>query len=108
MWAACGAELAEGAAFVLQTVGFDERLGRAGAVVTGEGRLDATTLAGKVVNEVSRRAHDAGVPVHAVVGHDATTSADRRALGLASIREASTAAELADAAAELGRELGGG
>jgi glycerate kinase len=108
LWAACGAELAEGAAFVLQTVGFDERLGRAGAVVTGEGRLDATTLAGKVVNEVSRRAHDAGVPVHAVVGHDATTSADRRALGLASIREASTAAELADAAAELGRELGGG
>ena len=107
LWAACGAELAEGAAFVLQTVGFDERLGRAGAVVTGEGRLDATTLAGKVVNEVSRRAHDAGVPVHAVVGHDATTSADRRALGLASIREASTAAELADAAAELGRELGG-
>jgi glycerate kinase len=108
LWAACGAELAEGAAFVLQTVGFDERLGRAGAVVTGEGRLDATTLAGKVVNEVSRRAHDAGVPVHAVVGQDATTSADRRALGLASIREASTAAELADAAAELGRELGGG
>ena len=108
LWAACGAELAEGAAFILRTVGFDERLGRAGAVVTGEGRLDATTLVGKVVSQVSRRAHDAGVPVHAVVGQDATTSADRGALGLASIREASTAAELADAAAELGRELGGG
>jgi glycerate kinase len=108
LWAACGAELAEGAAFVLQTVGLDERLGRVGAVVTGEGRLDATTLAGKVVSEVSRRARDAGVPVHAVVGQDATTPADRRALGLASIREASTAAELADVAAELGRELGGG
>ncbi len=108
LWAACGAELAEGAAFILRTVGFDERLGRAGAVVTGEGRLDATTLVGKVVSQVSRRAHDAGVPVHAVVGQDATTLADRGALGLASIREASTAAELADAAAELGRELAGG
>ena len=106
LWAACGAELAEGAAFVLQTVGFDERLRRAGTVVTGEGRLDATTVAGKVVSRVSRLAQEAGVAVHAVVGQDATTSADRRALGLASIREASTAAELADAAAELDRELG--
>jgi glycerate 2-kinase len=82
--------------------------GKPTPVVTGEGRLDATTLAGKVVSEVARHTHDAGVPVHAVVGEDATTPADRRALRLASIREASTAAELADAAAELGRELGGG
>jgi len=106
LWASYGAQLAPGAAFVLETVGFDQRLGRAGAVVTGEGRLDASTLAGKVVSEVSRRARDAGVPAHAVVGQDATTPADRRALGLGSIREASTAAELAAAAAELGRELG--
>ena len=106
LWAAGGAALAKGAAFVLQTVGFDERLRRAGTVVTGEGRLDATTVAGKVVSRVSRLAQEAGVAVHAVVGQDATTSADRRALGLASIREASTAAELADAAAELDRELG--
>ena len=73
--------------------------------MTGEGRLDATTVAGKVVSVVARRAHDAGVPVHAVVGEDATTPDDRRALGLASVREASTTAELADAAAELEGEL---
>jgi glycerate kinase len=108
LWAACGAELADGAAFVLQAVGFDQRLRGADAVVTGEGRLDATTVAGKVVSEVTRRAHRAGVPVHAVVGRDATTAADRRALGLASIREASTTAELAAAAAQLGAELGPG
>jgi glycerate kinase len=105
LWATCGAELADGAAFVLETVGFDERLRSAVAVVTGEGKLDATTLAGKVVSEVARHAHDAGVPVHAVVGEDATTPADRRALGLTSIREASTAAEIADAGAELARGL---
>ena len=108
LWAAYGAELADGAAFVLETVGFGERLASAGAVVTGEGRLDATTVAGKLVSEVARRARDAGVPVHAVVGRDATTPADRGALGLASIREASTVAEIAAAAAELGAELGGG
>jgi glycerate 2-kinase len=101
LWAACGAELVDGAAFVLQTVGFDGRLRNAGAVVTGEGRLDATTLAGKIVSEVARRAREAGVPVHAVVGEDATTAADRRSLGLGSIREASTVAELAAAGAEL-------
>ena len=50
LWAACGAELADGAAYVLETVSFDERLAGASAVVTGEGRLDATTLAGKVVS----------------------------------------------------------
>jgi glycerate kinase len=105
LWAACGAELADGAAFVLQTVGFEGRLRSAGAVVTGEGRLDATTLAGKIVSEVARRAHEAGVPVHAVVGKDATTPAERQALKLDSIREASTVAELADAGAELARGL---
>ena len=105
LWAACGAELADGAAFVLEAVGFDERLRGAVAVVTGEGRLDATTLAGKVVSEVARRARRACVPAHAVVGRNATTPADRRALGLASIREASTAAELAAAAAQLADEI---
>ena len=108
LWAAFGARLVDGAPFVLETVGFDERLARAGAVVTGEGRLDGTSLTGKVVGTVAHRARRAGVPVHAVVGQDATSAADRRALGLVSIREASTPAELALAAAELGRELDGG
>lgn len=106
LWAACSAELVEGAPFVLSTVDFDARLRGATAVVTGEGRLDATTLAGKVVSEVARRARLAGIPAHAVVGEDATTAADRRALGLASIRRASTMDELGSAAAELARELG--
>jgi glycerate kinase len=108
LWGARGAELADGAAFILEAVGFDDRLREVAAVVTGEGRLDATTLAGKLVSEVARRARDAGVPVHAVAGRDATTETDRAALGLASIRTASTRPELADAAAALGAELRGG
>jgi glycerate 2-kinase len=105
LWATCGAELADGAAFVLETVEFDARLRRAAAVVTGEGQLDSTTLAGKLVSEVARRARDAGVPVHAVVGRDATTAAEKHVLGLDSIREASTADEIARAADALAGEV---
>ena len=108
LWAVCGAELVDGAAFVLSSVDFDVRLRGATAAVTGEGRLDATTLAGKAVSEVAGRARLAGIPAHAVVGEDATTAADRQTLGLASIREASTAEELASTAAVLARDLGSG
>jgi glycerate kinase len=106
LWAVCGAELVDGASFVMGSVDFDVRLRGALAVVTGEGRLDTTTLAGKAVGQVARRARLAGIPAHAFVGEDATTTVDRRALGLASIDEASTAEELARAAAALARDLG--
>ena len=68
LWAAFGAELAPGAAFVLDAVGFDARMRSARAVVTGEGRLDRQSLVGKVVSEVATRARQAGVPCHAIVG----------------------------------------
>jgi glycerate kinase len=105
LWAAYGAELADGARYIATRVGLDDRLRDAAAVVTGEGQLDATTLEGKTVSEVARRAATARVPVHAVVGRDASTAAERRALGLASVREASTPEELAAAAAALARDL---
>ena len=68
LWAAFGAELVPGAAFVLDAVGFDARMRAARAVVTGEGRLDRQSLAGKAVSEVATRARQAGVPCHAIVG----------------------------------------
>jgi glycerate kinase len=51
--AALGADLVPGAATVLDLVGFDAS--RHDVVVTGEGRVDATTLEGKVPMEVARR-----------------------------------------------------
>ena len=54
-----GAELVPGAATVLDLVGFDPS--RYDLVVTGEGRVDATTRAGKVPFEVARRCAEAGV-----------------------------------------------
>ncbi|HEX3263513.1 MAG TPA: glycerate kinase [Solirubrobacterales bacterium] len=105
LWATHGAELADGARYIAERVGLDDRIRDAVAVVTGEGRLDATTLEGKTVSEVARRATAARVPLHAVVGQDASTEAERRALALASVREASTAEELTRAATALAREL---
>lgn len=54
-----GAELVPGAATVLDLVGFDPS--RYDLVVTGEGRVDATTAEGKVPFEVARRCAEAGV-----------------------------------------------
>lgn len=67
LWAH-GARLVAGAPYVLDAVGFDRRLAAASLVVTGEGRLDATSWRGKVVGAVARRAARAGVPCHAIVG----------------------------------------
>jgi glycerate kinase len=105
LWATYGAELADGARYIAERVGLDDRMRDAVAVVTGEGRLDATTLEGKTVSEVARRAAAARVPVHAIVGQDASTEAERRALALTSVRQASTGEELTRAAAALAREL---
>ena len=68
MKAFLGAELQPGIEIVLDTVKFGETLAGAGLVFTGEGRLDAQSLHGKVVAGVARRARKAGVPVVAVVG----------------------------------------
>ncbi len=103
LWAAHGARLAPGAPWVLDAVGFDARLARARAVVTGEGRMDAQTLMGKIAGEVAGRAREAGVPCHAVVGRNDLDPADQRVLGLGRIVEAGDDAALEAA----GRELAG-
>jgi glycerate kinase len=59
--ASLGAELVEGAAAVLDLVGFDERAAGCDVVVTGEGTVDETTREGKAPGEVARRAGAAGI-----------------------------------------------
>ncbi|MGH2863691.1 MAG: glycerate kinase family protein [Solirubrobacteraceae bacterium] len=97
LWARYGATLVPGAEWVLDALGFDERIARAGAVITGEGRLDAQTLEGKLVSQIAGRARGAGVPVHAVVGGCALTRAERAQLALATVHEAHDRLELAGA-----------
>ena len=103
LWAYCGATLVEGASFVLDTVGFDERLRVARFAVSGEGRFDEQTLTGKAVAEVARRCRSSGVPLHVVAGSSALAPDRVEQLGVASVREATTLEELEDAGSELGR-----
>ncbi len=55
--------LVSGAAWVLDRLGFEERLRTAAGVLTGEGVFDATSLAGKTPGLVIRRALNANIPV---------------------------------------------
>jgi len=94
LWAASGAELVPGASYVLDAVDFDARMRAARAVVTGEGKIDQQSLAGKVVSEVATRARQAGVPCYAVVGTRELDSFGARVLDLQAILEASTLVEI--------------
>jgi glycerate kinase len=105
LWARYGARLEPGATFVLEHLDFDARMRAARAVVVGEGRLDATTLEGKIAGEVATRARQAGVPCHAIVGSSAIDPLSARILDLQVILEASTPAELQAAGEDLGRRL---
>jgi glycerate kinase len=105
LWAAFAAELVPGAAFVLDLLDFDSRMRAARAVVTGEGRLDLQSLAGKAVSEVATRARQSGVPCHAIVGRRALDAFGARVLDLQAVIEASTLHELREAGAELARLL---
>lgn len=64
----CRAEMRLGIDVVLDAIGFDERLSHTDLVITGEGRLDDQTSAGKAMAGVKARAHARGVPVAAIVG----------------------------------------
>jgi glycerate 2-kinase len=94
LWAQHGARLVSGAAYVLDAIGFDDRMRAAAFVVTGEGRLDQQTLQGKIVGEVATRCRQGGVACHAVVGVNALEPFQERILDLASVTEAPTLEEL--------------
>jgi glycerate kinase len=64
--AALGAKLRSGFDVVAEAVGLRERLAQADLVVTGEGKLDASSLNGKVVGGVLRRT---AKPVAVIAGY---------------------------------------
>ena len=81
--ALAGARLCPGADLVLDAIGFDRRLKGASLLVTGEGRLDRQTLAGKAPYAAALRARSLGVPVVAVAGSLHCSGDDLERLGLA-------------------------
>lgn len=105
LWAALHAELVAGASFVLDAVDFDRRMRAARAVVTGEGRLDEQSLAGKAVSEVCTRARQSGVSCYAIVGGCELDSFGLRILDLQAALEAGTSAKLRAAGRRLAELL---
>ena len=101
LWAKLGARLVAGAPFVLDAIDFDRRMLASAAVIVGEGRLDVTSLQGKVVSEIATRARQSGVPAYAIVGSCALEPFDARILDLHEIREAGNVRSLAEAARSL-------
>ena len=69
--ALCGARLRPGFATVAELVGLREAVSWADAVVTGEGQLDGSSFAGKVVGGVLDLCGALGTDIHLVVGRDA-------------------------------------
>jgi len=63
-----GGRLRPGMEIVADLLGLDETIAQADLVITGEGRLDRQTLAGKVPMGVARLASARGVPVIAIAG----------------------------------------
>jgi glycerate kinase len=78
-----GAELTPGAPLVLDALGFDRRLEGARLCITGEGRLDATSAAGKAPAAVAAACARAGVPCVALCGELALGPGAIRRLGFA-------------------------
>jgi glycerate 2-kinase len=101
LWHEHGAHLVAGAPFVLEALDIDRRMLAARAVIVGEGRLDATSLQGKIAAEIATRARQHGVPAHAIVGSCALDRFDARILDLQEIREAGDEASMELAATAL-------
>ena len=66
--AAIGARLVPGFDVVADAVGFSAALAASGAVLTGEGRVDLSTLSGKVVARVLAAARAAACPAAVIAG----------------------------------------
>lgn len=109
---AWGATVAGGAGAVADAIGLSAALDEADLVVTGEGRFDSQSAAGKAPSEVAARALAAGVPVALVAGEiDADASGFAASVSLTELAGAAAAA-MADplrwleaAGAQLARSL---
>jgi glycerate kinase len=86
-----GARIVSGIELLLDLVGFSEALGEADLVITGEGSLDAQSLAGKAPWGVARATAAAGVPVVAFAGRSLLPMSEAQAAGFAAVH---TLAEL--------------
>ena len=76
--AAIGARLVNGFDVVADATGFEAALEASSAVLTGEGKVDASTLTGKAVARVLDAARAAERPAAVIAGGDRTRARARR------------------------------
>ena len=79
--ALCRAELVSGSEMVADALRASEVLGAAALILTGEGRLDAQSLGGKVIDMVRQRACES-TPVVVIAGAVELSAAECRAAGI--------------------------
>jgi glycerate kinase len=83
--AVLGATRRPGIELVLDLAGFEAALDGADLVITGEGSLDAQSLAGKTPVGVARAAARRGIAVIAVAGRSTLSAAELAAAGIAAV-----------------------
>jgi len=77
-----GAELISGAELVARASGLEEAIASADLVVTGEGRIDASSFRGKVLGHVADLCRRRGVTCLAVAGEVRATTDELRGAGV--------------------------
>jgi glycerate kinase len=88
LWAAYGARLVSGAAWMIDALGVERRAAAADLLITGEGCLDAQTGEGKLIGELMARTGGSGAIRIAMVGRNELSEAESRSLGLDRVFEA--------------------
>ena len=79
------ARLVSGIDMVLDAIGFDSIIKDADLIITGEGRIDSQTLAGKTPYGVLQRAKYQGIPVVAIGGSIQFDTEDAKGVGFATV-----------------------
>ncbi|MBD8069100.1 glycerate kinase [Bacillus sp. PS06] len=77
-----GATIKPGIEVVMNAIQFEEKISNANLIITGEGKLDAQTLSGKVIAGVTQVAKPQQIPVVAICGQRNLDSKQMDELGL--------------------------
>ena len=80
-----GGTLKSGIEAVLDVLDFDRIAADADLVITGEGKLDSQSFQGKVLDGVSKRTSQLGVPLIAVLGMADDSAGDYRSRGIEAV-----------------------
>jgi len=101
---ALGATVTSGFGMVAEAVHLDERVAGADLVITGEGKLDAQSLRGKVVVRVAAAARESAVPCLVVAGQAEVGRRDAAAAGVDDVQSVADTLGSAQAALDAGAD----